>query len=509
MHLNAKRRIQYERPIQELLFSPWILVPCAALFGWLIATQFFELSPRYLKLLVGVSVLFAVTRFPLYLSVVLFMLIFPVPTFIFIGDTNVLIIGLLSVVWIAEMGLRRMPHPVRTPINWTILIYLGVHVLSFINVDTAAKVEGGVRVMTFMIAGAVLYWIMVNAIRTETHLRYVLQALCVTALFVDITGLVEHFFHGYKLVPDWFLYRGGMADLTGERIGGVFGFHALLADWCAILFYLQIMLGMRTRRRLAKFYYYGLAGLGLVVLSLTVNRGGAVIWVLGGLYFFGLMRSQIRWVRVIIGAPIVVGALLVSDLLGGQWLTRLRLVGRLASTQFQRGIPDTRVWVWAQVMKRIPEHLWLGHGPYYQLGGYGTSRVVWPHSAYLFYLHSTGVAGLSVFLWMLGKMIWKSFPASRVDFTHWSLARATQALVHIQLVMFAMAQIRTSHQRGNVYVYFMWILLALAAITIRLAKESRSREETESQAETSQEPRRVVSPYQQRPRRVVSPYRLR
>ena len=41
-------------------------------------------------------------------------------------------------------------------------------------------------------------------------------------------------------------------------------------------------------------------------------------------------------------------------------------------------------------------------------------------------------------------------------------------------VIFAVAQMRSDHQRGNVYLYVMWILFALAVISYRLAKESNT-----------------------------------
>ena len=43
----------------------------------------------------------------------------------------------------------------------------------------------------------------------------------------------------------------------------------------------------------------------------------------------------------------------------------------------------------------------------------------------------------------------------------------------IQLLMFAGAQLRDDHQRGNVYIYIMWILFALATISTRLDEEQR------------------------------------
>jgi len=40
------------------------------------------------------------------------------------------------------------------------------------------------------------------------------------------------------------------------------------------------------------------------------------------------------------------------------------------------------------------------------------------------------------------------------------------------------AQVRDEHQRGNVYLYVMWILFGLAAVSGRLVREARTRART-------------------------------
>jgi hypothetical protein len=51
------------------------------------------------------------------------------------------------------------------------------------------------------------------------------------------------------------------------------------------------------------------------------------------------------------------------------------------------------------------------------------------------------------------------------------LSRITLLLAHIQIIQFTLAQVRSDHQRGNVYLYFMWILFAIATISYRLFQE--------------------------------------
>lgn len=462
------------RPLSELLFSAWFLVPLAVILAAFLASQFFSLTPRYLKLLVGAAFFASVLRLSLDRSLAFFCVLIPVPTFIFIADTNVLFVAFLLVGWAIQMGRGLAPRPVRTPIDWTVAAYLGVHVLSFINVDSSSALVEGLRVMQFLTAGIVFYILIVNILRTEEQLRRVLIALAVSASFVYLTGLVEYFGNGYQLVPEWFLYRGGHSPPSGGRIGGVFGFHGLLADWSAMMFYLQLVMALRARSNWARTWYYVLCGLSLAMIVLSVNRGGAVIFVLGGLYFLWLMRRQIRLAWVLLLAPIAAFASTVVELATGHWFTRLQLIGRIVNTQLQRGVPETRVAVWKAIWEKIPEHAIIGHGPFYDLKGGITAGVYWPHSAYLFYLYTTGVVGLLIFLWLIVKTLWVSRPRGPVDFRNDPVAKVTQALMHIQLWMFALAQIRDEHQRGNVYVYVMWLILGLAVASSAMVDRARS-----------------------------------
>lgn len=466
---------EYRRPFQELIFSNWILVPLAMVLGAFVAMQFFQLTPRYVKLLVGVAFLVAVVRLPMPRAVTLFCLVFPVPTFIFLADTNVLFIGLLCLMWLIRRMRREAPPPVSTTIDWALCIYLGVHVFSFINISNPVNLGYAGAVMQFIVAGVVLFWLIVNAIRTERDLQTLLQALCWTASFVYLSAIVEWLGKGAQLVPEWFLFRGGHTIVKDARIGGIFGFHGLLADWSAMMFFLHVTMAARTQRRIARIAYVALAALSLLMIGISVNRGGAIIFILGGVMYLWYIRRHLKWPLIFLWTVGIVG---IGGLLGiasGAFTDRFLLLGRIAGTQFQRGIPDTRIQAWTLVMEKIPDHWFIGHGPYYDLEGGRTFGVLWPHSAYLFYLYSTGILGLATFLWIVLKLYVKTRPGSHVNFRRVPISHAALALGHIWIVMFATAQIRDEHQRGNVYVYVMWMTFAVAIAARQIRRDSLRR----------------------------------
>lgn len=469
-----RRRASYRRPLQELLLTPWVVIPIAVLVGMFIASQTIAPSPRSVKLAVGIAALVTVLYFPLSKSVAAFIYVFCVPTFVFIGDTNVLFIGLLLLNWMAQVALKREPRPRSSPIDWAIGIYMGTHVLSFLSLETAYALNRSIQALIYFGAGAGLFLLLYNTVRTEAQLRRILNALLIVTAFVHLTAVLEYYFDGYQLIPDWFLYRGGQSVSRAERVGGVLGYHALLADFSAMMFLTQVMYAIRTNVKWHRAVFIASAILSVIVITMTVNRGGAIVWVVGCLYFTFLMRSRVNWLRVLVGVPVVLSLYLSWQFfIASGNLNQIRLFGRLAGTQIQRGVPDTRIAAWTDITARIPEHLWVGHGPFFQLGTIGTKAIIWPHSAYLFYLYTGGIFGLTAWLWILLKLLWLTFPGFRADFRRWSLAEATRALVHVQILMFAVAQIRASHQRGNVYLYVMWIFFALGAITWKMTRERR------------------------------------
>jgi O-antigen ligase len=476
---TARARQGYTRPFSELVFGPWLLLPLAVLFGAFLADQFFHLTPRYVKLLFAVSVFIGLVRLPFHAALSVFLVLWTTPTFVFIGDTNVIFIGVMAVLWIIWRRIGVLPRREQTPLEWAIPVYLACHLLSFINLGSEFALAGARDTMVFVLAGCLFYVLVVDGLRTESHLRLALYAFCVTAAFVDVTAIADYYF-GFRLVPEWFLYAPatlGPMEIGG-RAGGVFGSHGLLADFSAMSFYLQIALGMRAQSRPAKWFFYGLAALSVQMTTLTSNRGGAVIWALGGLYFLWFNRRRVGWVRVVFFAPVAALLSGAFGLFGERVLYQVRVLDRLAKTRFLRGIPENRVEVWTSVISHVPEHPWIGHGPFIDLRRGAASGMHWPHNAYLFYLYTTGILGLLSWLWILFKMIWLSFPRGPVDFKRDSLARVTMVVFHVQIIMFAMSQLRGDHQRGNVYYYYMWILFALATVGWRLARaEKRSRSE--------------------------------
>jgi hypothetical protein len=150
---TARAKQGYARPFAELVFSPWLLLPLAVLIGAFLSYQFFHLTPRYVKLLFATAVFLTLVRLPFHAALAAFLFLWTVPTAIFIGDTNVIFIGVLTVLWVVRRRLAVLPRRLQTPLEWAIPVYLGCHLLSFINLESPFALAGARDTMIFTLAG--------------------------------------------------------------------------------------------------------------------------------------------------------------------------------------------------------------------------------------------------------------------------------------------------------------------------------------------------------------------
>jgi O-antigen ligase len=84
---------------------------------------------------------------------------------------------------------------------------------------------------------------------------------------------------------------------------------------------------------------------------------------------------------------------------------------RLAATEVEGGVPDTRANTWSQAVPEIAKRPVLGHGPRLRLEGDearsypGRTYTLYPHNIYLFLLYTVGIVGLAAYMWFFGWLI--------------------------------------------------------------------------------------------------------
>jgi O-antigen ligase len=456
------------RRIQDWLLHPVVLLVVATILGLVVGLQFVKVQPRIVKLALAAVVLFVVVRYPTYVAVGLFLILYPFPTAIFIGNTNFIFALLITSVWLVKVGLGKEPWFRSSLLGGGIFLLLLIHLLALAALDPESDSGKAISGLQYLVASVLLYALMVNSVTTTRRLHTIFQFMTFGSLIIYVNALLEFALPAVRLIPEWYLISPAMGRVAeaGGRAGGVYRFHALLADSAAMNVFLQLFLMSRARKTWRKLYHLVVAVLAIVMIFITVNRGGFIILILGFLVAGWKLRRDLRVSYLTVGlASLVIVSVLAERFTRG-YFENVTLFFRLATTRVENFMPENRTKVWEYYAEEIVRKPVLGHGPYIDEKRIG----FWPHNAYMFYAYTTGLLGLLVFLWILGKALWKTRVRGAVSWLRGTYARGALLVVHIMLVQFAVGQMRTDHQRGNVAIYHAYALLGLAASAWRISR---------------------------------------
>jgi len=473
------------RRIQDWFLHPAVWLAIAALAGMYLGLQLTPVGPRYSKLVIGVVFLILVFRFPVHIGAGLMLILYAFPARIWIGDTNFIFTVFVLLAWLVRITLRHEPRPRGTYLDWAILAYVAVQILSLVNVGNREILEKSLLALRHLFVPIVFYYVLVNVGRNERRLLFFAEMFTASMAFVFLTAFAERFFPHVRFLPQWMLTAFGSSDLFAARevaegrVGGLFS-HAMLGDATAITFILQVYLATRYRHRwAARAYHWTMALLSIYVVSLTRNRGSLVLLMLGSAYFLFIFRREIKLRRVLAGGLIGIALLFFAEITLERFHGDVGLLGRLLQTHIERGIPDTRVGVWTGIWRMLLEKPILGHGPYFSLraGALGL-RVLYPHNTLLFYWFTSGLVGVIVFLVLVARVFRRTWVGHGLDIGRASLSRGLTAVFHIAAVMFMLGQMRTDHQRGDVFVFFMWLLFGFGVMARQIWEDRRLTEGT-------------------------------
>jgi hypothetical protein len=137
-------------------------------------------------------------------------------------------------------------------------------------------------------------------------------------------------------------------------------------------------------------------------------------------------------------------------------------------TEFEGLVPDTRIGTWKPAFDRAFDHIFIGHGPVYTLDA-GLGRGKWPHNAYLYFLNTIGMFGLGAFIFIVVRVMQLSL-WYRKPFVQNTMVGDIMMILHVQLVMSLIEQLRTDQQRDDIYVYIVWMLFGLIAAGAQIIK---------------------------------------
>ncbi len=328
---------------------------------------------------------------------------------------------LLCFLWCLKGRYSRQLLLRKTPVALPMILFLTTVLLSLFQ---AVNLYEGMRQSIHLALCVILFFLVVDRVRTRKYLDRVIAACILSGAVVSIIGIIQYL-SSFAWIP----------QVETARPAGTFMTRAMAVHFLVIVFPLSFLPFLPAKEdRLP--WPYGVSSLGMIVyLIYTRSRAGwvacgfVVLFLLAVLLFTGLVREEKRGMTK--GKVVaVLGAILLVVLLAciprkGEETTNIReRIGSITKLS-DSSVHPRLVW-WRNTGAMIKDNLWTGVGignfktnyPLYQgpvkvePGLNAELRLNRAHNDYLQTASEVGIIGLLLYLWMLGaafKMSWRTW----------------------------------------------------------------------------------------------------
>lgn len=488
--LATWRRIDPHGIWQNRLFN----LAVAAFVGLILGQVLYKPNPRIVKAIAGFVVLYAAWKFPIPVSLSVFLIMFPFPFAITYGNSNTIFVFIITAMWLAQIVLRTERPVGRSPFDMQIFLLLSIYLLSFSNVTNSFALTKGIIYFSTIVATIFVYFLIVHSVRDERTLRRVVNTIMLMAILNYLVAIWELAFPGQPIIRGWILgasyYDPSVA--TGLRVGGAFQDFELFGEFCALMLPLSFFYLAQARNRRDRMIRMGLLFWNFVTLMATVTRGATISAIVGLLYLLYLQRKTLGPIRTMAILSVAFTLFMGISLFLSLYTVSGSVVDRLLNTKMIDGMPDSRTF-WPDILRRCFDHVWIGHGPYYEFGEYGKEKLTkffWPHNGYLFYFHTVGLFGLTTFVALLvtafrttRRWMWESArvisdsSSSRQVFRTIQITnlgssdycRGLMVALHVMVVIFAVDQMKIEYLRSETYQFWPWIIFGIIAATANVS----------------------------------------
>jgi hypothetical protein len=448
----------------------WRIIPISvivAVISYVLGQQVVQPRARMIKIVLLAIVLGVLVKYPMEYSLYFFVILMPFPSGVVLTSTNVLLMTFIPLIWLVRSRATRATLFKRTAIDKWIMIFLLAHLVSFLNVDRMELVTEGLKIVWRQVSTLAFFYLLATFVDDEAKLERMMKVMSIAAGLVAMTAIVELFAPGFQLIPGWIGARHRLGEgklgyrIVKMRVSGSIGSYDVLSDMCPFSLFMSVPFFLRAKNPMEKLLWFVVSVLLFVALLATANRGGFLAFAMAFLYSLWVFRKRLNLVRYVI---LICGAIFTfstAQFVLQKYTLAASVTQRIMGTQFQGLTPDSRVGVWAPAFKRCLEHIFIGHGPYYETGS-GLERYFWPHNGYLYYLHTLGLFGLTVFLVIVYKLLRMSMRYYH-PLASGSFLGLAMSIFNVQLVMFLVGQLRTDFQRNGdyLYPYVVWWLFGL------------------------------------------------
>jgi hypothetical protein len=449
------------------------LVAIGALFS---AEQAVKPQHRAIKAALFLGLMAFMLRFEMVYAVYLFAVLFIFPSGISIASSNSVLMTVIPMIWAVRAASTKTRLFRRTALDAPVAVFLLAYVLSFMNVDTNHLLIMGLKVFWRQLACFAFFYMIVTFVDTPEKLTRLLKLMAITITLVMLTAIVELVAPGTVIVPGWIdlsrgLEEGGRLAVRVHkmRVGGVLASDANLADFGSFVFCLLAYFAWKARNPADKVFWALATAATLVGVLSTGNRGGLIGLAIAIAYTSFLFRRKVPFRQLSATLLTFVVLVVVVATLLDRYTVATSPLDRLLHTQMVGMVPETRTMTWAPSLAKSMEHPFFGHGPYFDVVQ-GLAFQFWPHNAYLFYLQTLGLFGLGAFVWIMAR-IYRMTLAERVWRYESHPVGDLMALARVWFVVFAVLQLRSDHQRDDIYPYMVWLWFGVVVVAERLLRE--------------------------------------
>ncbi|MFN0152330.1 MAG: O-antigen ligase family protein [bacterium] len=439
--------------------------------AYILGGQIVSPNKRGIKGLLGVGLVTLLLLAPPAFGLSFFIIMFPFPAYTSFGSTNTMIVFLITMFWFLRISTGELRVRGKTMLDGLLVATVITLVVSQYNAPNVQWFREGMLNMFFYISAYMVMYLTYNLVNDERDLDRVTFALTIMGLLVFVTVIVEVFFPYATIIPGWIGVRYTYGAGSVRRMAGVVGGHDSLADMCAILFPLLLFRLYRATTVTRRVLYTAILILDIFALVSTANRGGLIGLAIAIGYLLWLTRREFKIVRYTFVFLALFTILPIFDFYLSTYRDGDSILNRMAATEVGTNlVPDTRTEVWALGWAAFKEHIFVGHGLYFDY------RVIaQPHNGYLWSLITVGILGTIPFVLILIKLLWESGKRMRGNLERGGFASGLLTVLHVQIATFVVVQLRTDYQRSPSYVYMMWVIFGLTLVCMRLVDEERRR----------------------------------
>lgn len=332
-----------------------------------------------------------------------------------------------------------------------LLILIGVGIGSKVSLDH--RVALGILKSWFLVP-IIVYYLLVNLFVAEELPRFYIL------LFINTMAVSVYALFQYAGVIPLLSNQANLTDyLTQHRAIGFYESPNYLAMYLVPL--VLLLSGFWAFTESAKWRYWLIALVAPIsAIFLSGSRAGYTALIIGLLFLIVYKARLIKRFPVATASGLVILAVLLTV--------------TLSST----GGQSLRIYIWQHALQFIGEHPIFGIGPgqfqlYFQknvpiddLYVQALPYALHPHNIFLNYWLSTGIIGLSGFVWMLSVMAYRAF--SRISTNKLVLSSCIAALLGI----IVHGLFDSTYFKNDLAIIF-WMIAAFISLASRFEKNSQ------------------------------------